>query len=117
MTGTKRKVGDLVTIRSWHDLRTSFYKDSDGDIVLTRNYFLGAMREFCGKSYEIHSSDNVEGYDSYRLRLPGTSSDSCNSWTFTEETFEQEAFQSTEKDQLTMLFQKETTQKFDKGLL
>ncbi len=111
---SKYKVGDKVTIRSWVDLLNSFYKDSDGDIVLTHNYFLGAMKEFCGKSYKIYSSDDNEGYNSYNLKLSGISSDLCNFWIFTEEAFEPE---SPVVNQLTLLFQKETTQKFDKGLL
>ncbi len=83
------KVGDIIKIRSWLDLKHAFYKDSEGDIKLTNVYFTKGMRQFCGSSFIIINEERNE-YPRYRLkslaRVP--IQENTARYSFTEEMFE-----------------------------
>lgn len=60
------KVGDLVRIRSWEDMRNeSGGEDEDGDLFIGNNFFFGSNRCFCGEEFIISemAGDICYGYD------------------------------------------------------
>lgn len=79
----KFKVGDKVRVRSWESLVKEFSVDHLGDIKLTDNYFVHAMREYCGKTLVI-TKVNIAAY-----KTEG------NGWSWTDEMFEPKAVNNT----------------------
>lgn len=67
------KVGDLVCVREWDDMKKEFGLDSDGDIKCDI-CFSAYMRKYCGNVYKIVS---VNGFQ-YGL-------EDCSGWTFTDD--------------------------------
>ncbi len=68
------KVGDRVQVHSWTYLRRKYGKDTEGDIPVEGNFFLKAMKEFCGSQYIIYAihRNEIRGVNniSYLLAAP-----------------------------------------------
>lgn len=45
------QVGDLVRVRSWEDMASEYYSDSDG--INVPLYFSDSMAPLCGKEFEV----------------------------------------------------------------
>ena len=83
MTKLKFGVGDKVKVRSWDSLVKEFGVDGFGDITLSNNYFLGQMREYCGKTLVI-SEKRTKSYKTVG-----------NTWNWTDEMFEPKPIHNT----------------------
>jgi len=88
----KFKVGDIVRVRDWEDLKEEIGLDEYGDIA-SNVCFIKSMFQYCGKEFEIKKVKSVAEDES----IPATSfcyhlsimPDTWGfSWNFDEETLE-----------------------------
>lgn len=73
----KYKVGDRVRIRKWNDMLNEFGLTTEDEIDCNGVYFVGEMREYCGKVVTI-SKTHCGYHDGYYIR------ESTRAWIFTE---------------------------------
>lgn len=73
------KIGDIVQIRQWDDMKREFGVTALGNIRCSGWYFVREMKKYCGKKLQITHIRNFN--DAYYLNIE-------NSWTFTSEMFE-----------------------------